>query len=92
MLYASEAHIAAFLIFKQEMYKMKMKTIKKRIKKPPDVFAFNTSNAAKFLGCSEALLRKFRSLGEGPAYSKLGKKIVYPIPELKKYLKKTLVR
>ncbi|MCP4764246.1 MAG: helix-turn-helix domain-containing protein [archaeon] len=61
------------------------------MKKSPDVFAFNTFNAAKFIGCSESLLRKFRSVGEGPAYSKLGKKIVYPLPELKRYLKENLV-
>jgi hypothetical protein len=71
---------------------MKKKIIKKRIKKAPEIFAFNTPTAAKFLGCSEALLRKFRSDGNGPAYSRLGKKIVYPIPELKRYLKEKLVR
>lgn len=57
-----------------------------------NVFALNTKNAADFIGCSEALLRKFRSEGNGPVYSTIGSKIVYPILELKRYLKARLVK
>ena len=65
---------------------------KKRIrKKRYERLAVNTVDAAKSLGCSEALLRKMRGEGIGPAYSKLGKKIVYPVIELKKYLNDNLV-
>jgi hypothetical protein len=61
-------------------------------KKLPEKFALNTKAAADYLGCSEALLRKLRGLGNGPKYSKLGKKVVYPIPELKRFLKDNLVK
>jgi hypothetical protein len=65
--------------------------LKKQFRTTPDVFAVNTPTAAKFIGCSEALLRKLRALGNGPSFSKVGSKIVYPIYELKKYIKSNLV-
>ncbi|WDP92309.1 MAG: helix-turn-helix domain-containing protein [Desulfobacter sp.] len=65
----------------------------KKVKKSLSPFGLNTNDAAKFLGCSEALLRKMRGQGTGPAYSKLGgKKISYPVPELKKFMKDNLVK
>ena len=69
---------------------MKKKVLIK--KKQTEKFALNTNAAADYLGCSEALLRKLRGLGTGPKYSKLGTKVVYPIPELKRYLKDNLVK
>lgn len=64
---------------------------KKNARKNFEALAVNTSAAAKILGCSEGLLRKFRSVGDGPVYAKLGFKIVYPLTELKRYLEENLV-
>lgn len=37
----------------------------------------NTSDAARYLGCSVAFLKKLRGQGEGPAYHKFGKAVRY---------------
>jgi hypothetical protein len=68
-----------------------MAIIRKTFNKTLTRFALNTANAAHFIGVSEALLRKMRAEGNGPSYATVNKKIVYPVPELKKFLEKHLV-
>ncbi|MHB8790142.1 MAG: helix-turn-helix transcriptional regulator [Desulfobulbaceae bacterium] len=52
-----------------------------------EIKALNTSLAAKYLGVSEGYLRKLRSLGEGPTYTKVGnKRVIYQIRDLDQYL------
>lgn len=41
-----------------------------------------TPEAARFLGLSPRTMEKHRTYGTGPAYSKLGGRIVYAIPDL----------
>lgn len=53
--------------------------------------SLNTAKAAEYIGVSEALLRKLRGDGRGPRFSRIGKKVVYPVPELKKYVRSTMV-
>ena len=55
-------------------------------------YALNTSDSARFLGVSESLLRKLRSLEKGPKYSKIGNRVVYSIPELKLYVENNSVK
>lgn len=42
----------------------------------------NEHQAAKVMGCSVALLRKLRSVGEGPTIVKLGRLVRYPQADL----------
>ncbi len=41
-----------------------------------NISALNEREAAAMLGCSIALLRKWRLFGEGPTYIKLGRRLV----------------
>jgi predicted DNA-binding transcriptional regulator AlpA len=43
-------------------------------------------DAAKALCCSVAALRKWRLLGRGPAYCKIGRLVRYPLSELQAYM------
>ena len=42
--------------------------------------------AAKFLGLSVQTLRNWRSFRKGPAYLKLGRRVVYQLRDLTEYL------
>ena len=42
-------------------------------------FALNTNDAAEYIGVSSSLLRKLRDNNEGPSYSKVGSRVVYPV-------------
>ena len=70
---------------------MKKLIVKNKMKMEITAFALNTNDAAEYIGVSSSLLRKLRDNNEGPSYSKVGSRVVYPIPELKKYLKNNLV-
>ncbi len=69
-----------------------MALIRKAVNKKLTRFALNTVDAANYIGVSEALLRKMRSDGNGPSFAKINTKIVYPVPELKNYLKRNLLK
>ena len=45
------------------------------------------SQTAKALGHTERTLRKWRQLGTGPAYTKIGRKTFYAISALEAWLK-----
>lgn len=47
---------------------------------------FNEDQAANLLGCSVALLRKWRLFGEGPAYCKVGRLVRYRQIDLDAFL------
>ena len=51
----------------------------------------NTTQASRYIGVSESLLRKFRQEGSGPKYCKIGSKVVYRIQDLEEFLEKSLV-
>lgn len=70
---------------------MKRIIVKKISEKEITAFALNTTDAAKYIGVSSSLLRKLRDNSEGPAYCKIGTRVVYPIIELKGYLKINLI-
>ena len=65
-----------------------MRSVKVLELKPISV---NTTKAAEYIGVSESLLRKMRGDGRGPKFSRIGKKVVYPVSLLKKYVKSQLV-
>ncbi|MES2449727.1 MAG: helix-turn-helix domain-containing protein [Pseudomonadota bacterium] len=44
-----------------------------------------TEEAALFLGLSPRTLEKHRTYGTGPIYRKLGKRVVYAIPDLQQW-------
>ena len=46
----------------------------------------NEHQAAKFLGLSVQTLRNWRSFRKGPAYLKLGRRVVYQVKDLNRYL------
>ncbi len=50
-----------------------------------------TQEAARFLGLSERTLEKHRTYGTGPAYRKLGGRVVYAIEDLKTWADRGLV-
>ena len=61
-----------------------MKTAKVTQKIMP--VALNTSDAARYLGASEAMMRKMRADGSGPPYKRIGRKIVYLRKDLKSWI------
>jgi hypothetical protein len=50
-----------------------------------------TQEAARFLGLSERTLEKHRTYGTGPAYRKLGGRVVYAIEDLQTWADRGLV-
>lgn len=49
--------------------------------------ALNTTDAAAYTGIARATLKKWRTSGTGPAYVRVGSKIVYLIEDLDTYLR-----
>jgi hypothetical protein len=47
---------------------------------------FDERRAAEILGCSVALVRKWRLFGEGPAYCKIGRLVRYRHEDLDAFL------
>ena len=47
---------------------------------------FDERAAAKMIGCSVALMRKWRLFGEGPAFFKLGRLVRYSHEDLDAFL------
>lgn len=47
--------------------------------------------AAETLGVSTSALRAWRSQGRGPAFSRLGRRVIYPVSALEEYVRKNLV-
>lgn len=52
---------------------------------------FRTQEAARFLGLSERTLEKHRTYGTGPAYRKLGGRVVYSVEDLQSWADRGLV-
>lgn len=50
-----------------------------------------TQEAARFLGLSERTLEKHRTYGTGPAYRKLGGRVVYSVEDLQSWADRGLV-
>ena len=50
-----------------------------------------TQEAARFLGLSERTLEKHRTYGTGPAYRKLGGRVVYAIDDLEAWTERGAV-
>ena len=46
----------------------------------------NEKQAAKRLNCSVAVLRKWRTLGQGPAYCKIRRMVRYPVPDIEAFI------
>jgi hypothetical protein len=57
----------------------------------PTPLVFNDVVAAQYLGVQPATLRRWRSLGTGPAYKKLKKAVRYSLEDLQDYLQKQTV-
>lgn len=53
---------------------------------------YSTAEAAGYLGLAEQTLANWRHLRRGPAYVKLGRRIVYPKVLLKAYMDQNLIR
>lgn len=49
---------------------------------PENCHYIDADNAAKRLGLSKSTLAKMRVYGTGPAYSKLGRRVVYTVADL----------
>lgn len=56
----------------------------------PDVL--RAPEAADFLGLSESTLAKLRLIGNGPAYCKLGRRVVYRRADLEAWLETRVTR
>ena len=52
----------------------------------------NTIEAARYLGLSKPTLERFRTLGGGPKYAKLGSSVRYRKADLDAWLESRLVR
>lgn len=50
-----------------------------------------TQEAARFLGLSDRTLEKHRTYGTGPAYRKLGGRVVYAVDDLQNWADRGLV-
>jgi helix-turn-helix protein len=50
------------------------------------IFLFNANMAADWIGLSTSTLAKLRLSGQGPAYSKLGRRVVYAINDLEAWV------
>lgn len=48
--------------------------------------AMSTEQAASYIGLSVEYLKRARITGGGPAYSKIGRRVVYQIEDLRKFL------
>jgi predicted site-specific integrase-resolvase len=57
-----------------------------------DRFAVRDHEAAELLGVSTSCLRAWRSQGRGPAFSRLGRRVVYPMEALKDFIRGNLVQ
>ncbi len=53
---------------------------------PMEQQVFNDVQAARYLGLAPQSLRNMRHYGKGPAYHKLGSRVVYKISDLERYL------
>jgi predicted DNA-binding transcriptional regulator AlpA len=51
-----------------------------------------TIEAARFVGLSESTLAKLRLNGNGPVYSKLGRRVVYRVADLDEWLQSRTTR
>ena len=47
---------------------------------------FRAPDAARYLGLAESTLAKMRLRGDGPAYSKAGRAVIYALAELDRWL------
>jgi predicted DNA-binding transcriptional regulator AlpA len=59
----------------------------------PDVLPpryLRTPEAARFLGLSHRTLEKHRTYGTGPAYRKIGGRVVYALPDLQTWAERGL--
>jgi predicted DNA-binding transcriptional regulator AlpA len=52
----------------------------------PDSNVLNERQAANMLGCSVALMRKWRRLGKGPSYSRIGRLVRYQHEDIDEFL------
>ncbi len=57
----------------------------------PAPLVFNDVAAAIYLGLQPTTLRKWRSLGTGPVYIKVGRTVKYTLADLKNYLQQQAV-
>lgn len=53
----------------------------------PDRSLVDTRRAAKVIGMSRRTLEKWRALGKGPPYLKLGRRVLYSTTDLEAWLK-----
>lgn len=52
----------------------------------------NTAEAAPYLGVSTHTLEQWRWLGKGPAYMKIGRRVVYRVSDLDAWMDSLIVR
>lgn len=68
----------------------KKKLVLRKAKADEIIIALDTEHAAKAIAVSAAMLKKMRSEGTGPKYSKVGTKVVYLVKSLESYLIKNV--
>lgn len=56
---------------------------------PP--IGLNSSDSARYVGISEAMMRKMRSDGSGPKFGKIGSKVIYLRKDLQIWLESKAV-
>lgn len=56
----------------------------------PKQYTLSEVELAERLSISRKTLQKWRSLGMGPAYLKLGSKVVYRVEDIEDYIKRSL--
>ena len=60
-----------------------------RLQQLKSKLSVTSPEAAELLGVPEGTLRNMRSRREGPAFSKVGTKVLYRVKDLEKYLEAT---
>lgn len=55
-----------------------------------EILAVSEAAASRLMSLSPATLRSWRSQGRGPRFARLGRRIVYRLPDLRRFLDESL--
>lgn len=53
---------------------------------PPEAYAYPAPKAAAFLNVATKTLANWRAMGKGPKYCRLGRRIVYRVEDLRRFM------
>jgi len=67
---------------------VRTKRVRRKVLPP---IGLNSSDSARYVGISEAMMRKMRSDGSGPKFRKIGRKVIYLRRDLQQWLESKAV-